>query len=646
MSFKLSSLFRAMFIAGAMLAPVLHAGASQAQTAVTTWHYDNGRTGWNQAETALTQAAVGGQSGARFGLLGTVALDQQVDAQPLVVPNVKVQGDPNAGTHDVVYVVTEANTIYAIDPTRRTVLLKKSLGTPVPTPLNCTNNARVVGVTGTPVIDPVKKTLFVIAYALTKDGPIYRVHALDLATFAEKVSPTNVEATRTLVDGTTLTFNPKYQRQRAALTLVDGKLFAAFTSFCDFSPSRSRGWVIGWDALTLKPASVGAPAAPLTLLANRNAIAPRNFFLTSIWMSGAGPAADAGGNLYFATGNSAPGGATYDGVNNVEQSVVKYAIGSGAVADIFTPFNIADLDTRDQDFGSGGVMLPPPSLTALPPLALAAGKSGQMYLMNRNDLGGFTPGGPDRVLSSQNIGGCWCAPSYFGGANPYVVSSGGRSVKLWQIAASPAKLKLAASSPTLPTGQDGGFFTTVSSNKQADPIIWAVTRPASETDTTVSLYAFAALPAPKSTALATLFSAPAGQWVNPDANANIVPVVANGRVYVASDRQLAIFGLGAPAAAADRVGTAALAAPAADNAPPARVSGVIATVSGNTLVVRARTGALVSIDISAALASESAVALYAGEAVTAAGARDAAGVLRAVAVTRAKPGAAAWPADE
>ena len=146
------------------------------QVAVTTYHYDNNRTGWNKNETVLTPANVGTPS---FGWLRTVVLDDQVDAQPLVVPGVLITAGQFQGTHDVVYVATEHNTVYAIDVHSGIVLLHRSLGPPVPLPLGCMNNGPNVGINSTPVIDLASNTLYVMIYTLVA-GPEYRLYALDL----------------------------------------------------------------------------------------------------------------------------------------------------------------------------------------------------------------------------------------------------------------------------------------------------------------------------------------------------------------------------------------------------------------------------------------------------------------------------------
>src|ERR1022692_1370405 len=189
------------------------------QTAVTTYHYDNNRTGWNPNELALTPANVGKTT---FGLLQTVKLDDQVDAQPLVVPGVAITAGKYQGTHDVVYVATEGNTVYAIDVHSGTVLLNPNFGTPVSYPLGCTNNGPNVGITSTPVIDPSSNTLYVMVYTQDPKGPAYRLHALDLGSLTDKVTPEVVAASHTLSDGTKFTFNATYQRQRPALLLANG----------------------------------------------------------------------------------------------------------------------------------------------------------------------------------------------------------------------------------------------------------------------------------------------------------------------------------------------------------------------------------------------------------------------------------------
>jgi hypothetical protein len=512
-------------------AVVLFIGSmAAAQTAVTTYHNDNYRTGWNSNESTLTPANVNSSS---FGPLFSVKLDDQVDAQPLVVPAVTIAG----GTHDVVYVVTENNTVYAIDANVGTLLLSKNLGTPVQNPLGCTNNGPNVGINSTPVIDPSTNTLYVIDYTQVNGGSIsHRVHALDLGSLTDKVAPVVVAGSHTLSDGTTFAFNARYQRQRPALLLANGNVYAGFGSFCDFSANLSRGWLLGWNAATLAPLSANE-------VFDIQPSSPNNFFLSSIWMSGYGPAADDSGNILFVTGNSDPSGTTYDGVTNIQESVVKVSANLTSVVDLFTPSNQASLDQGDTDFGSGGAMILPDQPSSYPHLAVAAGKDGHMYLMNEDKLGGYSPN-KNHVMGSQNVGACWCGQSYF--VDPTdglarVVSSGSNRVQVWKVQTSPNPKLIGVTSGTVSSGQDPGFFTSVSSNGNASPIIWALSRPLSPAQPGISLYAFN--PKAGGSKMTLLYKNQAGTWPNQGGNSNLVPVVANGKVYVASYAELQVFGL-------------------------------------------------------------------------------------------------------
>jgi hypothetical protein len=505
-----------------------------AQTAVTTYHYDNYRTGWNSSESVLTPANVTAHS---FGLLATVPVDDQVDAQPLLVPSVNITAGTHQGTHSVVYVATENDTVYAIDANAGTLLLSQNLGKPVSSPLGCGNNGPNVGINSTPVIDTGSGTLYVIAYTQDSTGPAYRLHALDLGSLTDKVAPQVVAGSHTLIDGTTFVFNATYQRQRPGLLLVNGNIYAGFGSFCDFGANLSRGWLLGWNESSMAP-----------LLANRvndtQATSPDRFFLSSIWMSGYGPAADDSGNILFVTGNSDFSGTTYDGVSNLQESVVKVSSDLTTVLDLFTPSNQASLDQGDTDFGSGGVMVLPDQPGSTPHLAVAAGKFGSMYMMNEDHLGGYSTT-KNNVLGTYNIGGCWCGESYF--LDPKdglarVVSSGGNQIDVWKLltSASP-KLMPVSRSAAIANGQDPGFFTSVSSNGKTNPIIWALSRPLSSQNNGISLYAFN--PESGTASMAPLFRGSAGAWPNTGGNSNLVPVVANGKVYVGSNKQLRIFGL-------------------------------------------------------------------------------------------------------
>jgi hypothetical protein len=507
-----------------------------AQTAVTTYHNDNYRTGWNNTETILTPSNV---NASQFGLLATVPVDDQVDAQPLLVPNVTITAGTHQGLHNVVYVVTGNDTVYAIDASAGTILLSNHLGTPVTYPLGCNNNGPHVGITSTPVIDTSKNNLYLIAYTKGSSGkgPSYTLHALDLGSLTDKLTPEVVSASHTLTNGSSFEFNATYQRQRPSLLEANGNIYAGFGSFCDFDGGSSRGWLLGWNATTL------APIAGNQLL-DYQATSPDSFFLSSIWMSGYGLAADDSGNVVFVTGNSDYSGTTYDGVTSIQESTIEVSSDLTTVVDLFTPTDWSSLDQGDTDFGSGGVMVLPDQPGATPHLAVAAGKDGNMYFMNEDDLGGYSTSG-NNVLGTYQIGGCWCGESYFvdpGDGLARVVSSGGNVVDVWKLETSPTpSLTNVTHSPGLSSGQSGGFFTSVSSNGTADPIIWALARPTSQKPPSMLLYAFN--PETGKKLMGELFRAVAGSWPNQGGDSNQVPMIANGMVYVASDKQLKIFGL-------------------------------------------------------------------------------------------------------
>jgi hypothetical protein len=506
--------------------------AGPPEIAVTTYHYDTYRTGWNQHEQTLTPTNVVPGS---FGLLYTISLDDQVDAQPLFTPHVVVNTGPYAGTtHDIVYVATENNTIYAIEPATGTVLFSRHLEAPNPNALGCPDGPPNIGITGTPVIDSASNTLYVINQAAVSPNP-YHLRALDLGTLNDKVyapSGLNVFTNRYLPDGTPFGFQPHYQRQRAALLEANGNIYAAFGSFCDWGGFYSRGWLLGWHAGSLD--SLGPHYNQLNDLQNPIPAPPT--FLSSIWMSGYGPAADSSGNLYFVTGNTH--GGYHDPSYNISESAVKVSPNlSGPPLNVFTTPSVNALDSGDRDFGAGGIMLVPDGTRpAGYLLAVAAGKEDTMYLLNRN------PGYLSNICSvyancPYRVGSCWCGPSFFNGQ---IVSSGGAKVMLWNVGADITNVPVLtqAAQATLPTNSSGdnqGFFTSVSSNgtQAGTGIIWAVTRPLSGN---LSLYALNA------TNLSTLFSEAATP--QPAKISYIMPVVANGLVFVAAASQLSIFGLG------------------------------------------------------------------------------------------------------
>ncbi|HEY6292890.1 MAG TPA: hypothetical protein VI455_15175, partial [Terriglobia bacterium] len=615
-------------------------------TNTVTYHNDPQRTGWNQSENTLKPSNV---TPLTFGFIAKADLDDQVDTQPLVVTNQEIDGE----AHTVVYVATEGNTVYAIDSWSGGILKQRNLGTPIDTPLGCNNNGPHVGINGTPTIDLQSRTLYVIAYTTVSGKTVYRLHALDLGTLNDKTgSPVPVSGSNG-----SFTFTAAVQRQRAALLLSNGNVYAAFASFCDFSPDQSRGWVLGWNASTLA-------ALPANELTNQLATSPGSFFLSSIWMSGYGVAADARGDVFFVTGNSDNTANTYTGTTNVQESVVKMPGDLSKVLDLFTPSNVFPLDVGDTDYGSGGVLVLPDQPGKVPHVAVAAGKDGRNFILNRDKMGGFhNPDIPKFVV----VDACWCGPSYFKASDGIgrVVSSGGLVAKSWKVNTSltPA-LTLEASAPSLPGGpQDGGFFTTVSSNGTTanTAIIWAIARP-SGTDNHLTLVAFNGTASGAS--LTQLWPGPgqsgaAGTWPNTGTaknpltitgNANLVPTVANGRVYVPSYKQLQIFGLKGrvrrglfPGRFLEIKQTPPLIAKLAST-PGAAYWGVVKSVKGGRIVITLRTGKTLQVDLSEAMKVGTTIRPVVGENVAASGTMNKDGSMSARTLTRAKR-SASWGTD-
>jgi len=593
---------------------------------VKTHHYNALRTGWNEAEKILTPAKVASTS---FGLIASATVDEQVDAQPLVMLNQAIVGK---GTHTVVYVATENNTIYAIDGDTGTILLSRNLGPPVPyaTTGFCNNNSDVIGIGATPVIDSSTGILYVIADTLEAGAPTYRIYALKLYDLTDAVPSVIIAPSHTLSDGSTYKFNPSVSRSRSALLLTNGNVYSGFSSYCDFNSSESRGWLLGWNASKLTP-------LPNDWLTDREATSPNDFFLTSIWMSGSGIASD-GSSIYFVTSNSDYSGNTRNKPFNLNESVVRLSTNLATLLSVFTPDDYPAFDKHDLDFGAGGILLLPDQPGSIPALATAAGKNGQFFLMNRASLGGYN-GSENAVVGNYGIDGCWCAESYFTGSDGInrVVTSGGSRLQTWQIHTSPRPALVPdAWNQSIKTGQDPGFFTTVSSNGKTNGIIWAVGRPDGSNDNAVYLDAFDA-----NTGHRLVTNLIAGHWPNTSANANLVPVVTNGKVYVGSYKQLAIFGLGAEAAHAS---IEPIPAPQLELPPGVhRLTGTVESVSEQKIVLLARSGTKVTVDATGAIPS--ARNSVVGASLTIVGQYHANGTFFAQAISRAKSNPTLWLPD-
>jgi hypothetical protein len=602
-----------------LLAALSFAGGTGAQVNVTTYHNDNLRTGWNPNETVLTQGNL-----STFGLLQTVSVDDQVDAEPLIVSNEMING----GQHNVVYVATENNSVYAIDAQSGAVLLQTNLGSPVSNPLNCNNNGPNVGIDSTPVIDTSTGALYVIAYVLQNGTPTYYLHALSLTTLVDMITPEQVSASGSLQTGQTYQFNASVSRQRPALLLANGNIYAGFGSFCDFAANQSRGWVLGWQASTLAPLAANK-------LNNRLLNSPDDFFLTSVWMSGYGLAANSAGSIFYVTGNSDNSGTTLSRKNNITESAAKMSGDLSARQGLFTPSNWSFLDEEDGDFGSGGLMLLPTQPGKFPNLAAAAGKDGSMYILDADKL--------KKNIATPNIGGCWCGPSYYqdGNGDGRIVASGGNSVTVF-VNKGKNKPNFVQTSQFngIANGQNGGFFTSVSSNGSTagSAVVWAVGRPTNNNPAYVDLYAVN----PDNGNL--LFSNNAGQWLNTGGDSNIVPMVANGLVYVAADKTLEIFGTGAKRGVIQPI------IRAVDIRLPLKpgeheIYGTVESLSDSSIVVKKRGGEILRINPTAARLAHDYAPPKVGRALIARGSYDKAGVLVAEKILHAVSHPVMWPSD-
>jgi hypothetical protein len=448
---------------------------------VTTQHDDSQRTGLDNVESILTPARVA--SGA-FAKLNTVALAGHVDAQPLVVSAATLASMGYASTYpnDVVYVADELNNVYAIDGVTGAILKQRNFGTPVAQanlPGGCGNNPATVGINSTPVIDPVNQVMYLLAYDATATGVAYQVHKINLLDLSDNVAPVTAAASGTLSDGTTVSFQAAYQRQRPGLLLSGGTLYAGFGSWCDVASNYSRGWILGWNAATLTALPASALMEQQTAAQIGGGIATTQVgvvdFLASIWQSGFGIAADPSGNVYAQTGNSS-------GIiaNNYPDSVVKVSPTLSAVSDYFTPANFATLDYLDEDRGSTGVLVVPNQASGLQ-FAVAPAKDGRMFLLNRNNLGKFVANGPD-VPPYVTTGGCWCSPDYYVGSDGQsrIALSGGTQVQTWTLPTSASgNLAADATGVPVPTGAgDPGFMSSVSTfgTLANSGVIWGTSR--------------------------------------------------------------------------------------------------------------------------------------------------------------------------
>ena len=500
---------------------------------VITYHYDNLRTGQNTSETTLTPANV---TQTKFGKLGSFTVDGHVDAQPLYLSNVAI---PNKGAKNVLYAVTEHDTVYAFDAdsvngSTSTVLWSASMlasGESSSDDRGCGQVTPEIGITSTPVIDRTRNAIYVVAVSKTSGGSyIHRIHALNLTSGAELFGgPTTITATYPGSGANSsngnVVFDPKQYNERPGLLQIGATIYTTWGSHCDAGPYTS--WVMSYSADTLQQTSV------LNLVPNGNE--------GGIWMAGTAPAADASGNIYFIIGNG-DFGTTLDtnGFPANRNCGNCFAKISSTVPltllDYFTPLNTVSESGSDTDFGSGGPVLLPDVVDSngkTRHLGVGSGKDANIYVVDRDNMGKFNASQDNiyQQINGQLSGGVWAKPSYFNGTVYY--GAVGDSIKAFPVVT--GKLTTSPASHTTHTFGYPGATPSISASGTTNGIVWVV-----ENGGTAVLHAYDA------TNLATeLYNS--NQAANSrdqfSGNKYITPMVANGKVYVGSTSSVAVFGL-------------------------------------------------------------------------------------------------------
>ncbi|MFZ3201772.1 MAG: malectin domain-containing carbohydrate-binding protein [Candidatus Acidiferrales bacterium] len=482
-----------------------------AQVSVTTQHNDLNRTGDNLSETVLTKSNVNSTS---FGLLYKIPVDNQVYAQPLVVSGLNIGG----GTHNVVYIATTSNSVYAFDADSGAQYWHVNLGTPIINTnysTSCPDINGSAGIIGTPVIDMANNTIYVVNSLNNPSGTYsFQLHALSLTTGADNSgSPVQITASG---------FVATAQNQRAALLLANGNLYVPFSSHCDLG--TYHGYLISYNATTL------AQNAVFNTSPSGNG--------DSLWASGQGPAVDSSGNIYFGTSNG-----TWDGVSNFSESFIKLS-STLALEDWFTAANHASLDSGDKDLDTSGPLLIPGSTRLF-----MVGKSGTGYVINSADLGHLGDASAvQTVVLGDSLHG---SPTYFdsavNGPEVYTLASGDH-LKAFQYNGNDLNTPNFQTGPD--TANDPGGNISVSANGTSNGIVW-VNAVLSGSGTQVSVPGV--LRAYDADNIAT-------ELYNNQQNAsrdscdnfgkNSYPTIANGMVYLGSfgtanagSGQLCIYGL-------------------------------------------------------------------------------------------------------
>ena len=480
---------------------------------MTTQQNDNSRTGQNTSENILTPANV---NPTQFGKLISKNVDGPIAAQPLYLPPMAL---PDGTTRSLIFVATMHDSVYAFGAVGGALLWHKSLIPPGASSVstageNC-NFTEILenGILGTPVIDAAANTLFVVAKTLESGQPVFRIHALDIRTGVDILPSVVISGSVPTTTGTA-TFAAGTLHQRPGLLLVNGTVYVAFGSNgCDL---HANGWVMGYNENTLEQTAIWGTDADQS-------------FGASIWQSGKGLAADAAGNLFFATANGLLNTSTGD----YGDSILRMS-SSLQLEDYFAPYLQSTLQEDDLDLGSGGVILLPDQPGLFPHLLVAAGKEGTVYLLNRDNLGQFNPS-KDVVMQTipgglPGVRGGGTGAAYWNGNIYYETSSGLRMFTLSNGQLVPVTI------PPTSASNSGKGHPSVSSNGTKNGIVWLMRG-------TADVPILTAYTAANMTMIYDSTMAANGRDTVAAMAHFFTPTIARGRVYVGTQSQLLIFGL-------------------------------------------------------------------------------------------------------
>jgi outer membrane protein assembly factor BamB len=497
-----------------------------------TYHNDNARSGQNLGEKILTPSNVNSSS---FGKLFVISVDGKVDAQPLYLTQVSI---PNQGKLNVVYLATEHGSVYGVDADNGTLLWQVSMlaaGETTSDDHGCGQVTPEIGVTATPVIDPKAGphgTMYVVAMSRDGSGNYHqRLHALDVTTGAEQFGgPQDIQAsfpgTGDNSSGGKVIFAPGQYAERAGLLLLNGVVYTAWTSHCDFRPYT--GWIMGFNQTTLAQVSV------LNVTPNGNE--------GSVWMAGSGLAADTSGNIFLLDANG-----TFDSTLDANGFPSQGDFGNAflkistanklAVADYFEMFNQSAENGSDEDLGSGGALVLPDLTDGMGHtrhLAVGAGKDSNIYVVDRDAMGKFNSNTNNiyQELQGALSGSVFSMPAYFN--NTVYFGAVGDRIKAFAV--SNAQL---ASTPASQTANAFGFpgaTPSISANATSNAILWAA-----ENGSTAVLHAYDATNL--SHELYNSNQASGGRDQFGTGNKFITPMITNGKVYVGTTKGVGVFGL-------------------------------------------------------------------------------------------------------